>query len=166
MGLVLWKFWCQLQMTWGIWTAAIEKCLLKQSSIWKEHFEMTAQTSILKVCLSNLDWKCWSFESLFVQMKIEDLLLVRLRRISFCHHCPGRREWKDSKTSRACRLLPRESDTGAIAKAPYRLLPRDSSFAWVCLSEAGNLNKRICVCPEKGRHNLLFVQNSRCRALF
>jgi len=51
-------------------------------------------------------------------------------------------------------------------KAPYRLLPRDSSFAWVCLSEAGNLNKRICVCPEKGRHNLLFVQNSRCRALF
>ena len=51
-----------------------------------------------------------------MQMKIEDLLLVRLSRISFCHHCPGRREWKDSKTSRACRLLPRESDTGAIAK--------------------------------------------------
>jgi hypothetical protein len=133
------------------------------------------EKSILKWLLKRQFWKfacpIWTgsvdrLRALFAKMKIEDLLLVRLRRISFCHHCPGRREWKDSKTSRACRLLPRESDTGAIAKAPYRLLPRDSSVAWVCLSEAGNLNKRIWVRPEKGRHNLLFVQNSQCQALF
>ncbi len=118
----------------------------------KRHFEVTAQTSILKVCLSNLDWKYWSFESLFVQrMKIGNLILVRLRRVLFCHHCPGRPEREYSKTSRACRLLPRESDTGAIAKVPYRLLPRDSNCDWVRLLYAGNLNKKGLRVPGEGQ---------------
>jgi hypothetical protein len=40
------------------------------------------------------------------------------------------------------RMLPRKLDTGAVANTPYLVLPRNSSFAWVCLSEAGNLKQK------------------------
>jgi len=90
---------------------------------------LTAQTSILKVCLSNLDWNYWPFESLCLWKQGKNCGVPWKRH----HQLFGETGAEVARRhSRPTRLLPRKSDTGAkaaVSNAPSGISLRLSSSA-------------------------------------